>query len=1025
MRILMLLLTLLIAGNVMAQKEDVKFNFGFNKEFKTSNSEKIIIDGKEDLGTIAATGAMESAPFIVGDANSLFCVYEVQGTRRRIDIKRSTDNGATWVFWASAWADNYNFNSPQAFISNNYFYLTVGFEYSPTDWDIIVYKAEIGAVPTNEEAAYINQETIFETKPSIIVNGSTMYIACLNTTTNTISVYSGSINSGFTKTDIFSSFVYPSAGYFFRIDGTNGSGTDIFTFNSGSQVYAYSRSESSWSNILATTGVGTRSAPSVGSYGSNWIVGYQYGTTGIYYRINGSTTEHYLADGKFPTFDMTNSPTGYVAATYTRNNLIYKKTSGVAQLPTFGSEVALFSNQLSISTGDFISMWPSNSNAGVAFCNVDTPTDYDIYFASLATSSGGDGNDVPTSATAISSIPHTGNYEINPEGDIDWYRVNLTANSQYTFANSSSTNFDSEFYLYGPGNSTGSTIGPLVENDDDDGPDNQPLIIYTPTTAGYYYLRVAYYLNDPTATKVKETKTENILTTGAYTLSITAQTSQPILSVTPDNRDVTSASGTTTFSVSNTGTGTMSYTSSVTTGSAWCTITSGGTGSNSGTINVSYTANTGAARTAQITVTATGATGSPKIVTVIQGAAPTQPILSVTPDNRDVTSASGTTTFSVSNTGTGTMSYTSSVTTGSTWCNITSGGSGSNSGTINVSYTANTGAARTAQITVTATGATGSPKIVTVTQAAHSGHGWVVTPNLQFNMSIIAQLYFTNVLTTNTADAIGAFVGTECRGIANPQGTNGLLFLTVGSNLSSGETITFKAWKSSTNEIQPIAQTIPFQNMGEIGTLTSPFRMDAGVRTLIISFGEGYTWFSVNVNPGNMSLNSLFVPPQLNPASNDRVTGQTQFSSWSGTSWFGSLTTINPVRGYVMKLSTAQVCTLQGQPVAITPISLESGYTWLGYLPQNSLPVNTALAGITPAPAANDRIISQTQFATWSGSSWIGSLTTMEPGKGYVIKLTNASTLVYPSTAAKIDSVEHKLLDSPNWVPVPNLQFNM
>ncbi|MBX2975584.1 MAG: T9SS type A sorting domain-containing protein [Ignavibacteriaceae bacterium] len=607
----------------------------------------------------------------------------------------------------------------------------------------------------------------------------------------------------------------------------------------------------------------------------------------------------------------------------------------VPSISSGGNYIATFNKDLTtvtptIPAGTYYIGFIIDATANISESNEN---DNIFYWSTPTVTVGGDGNDVPTSATAISSIPHTGNYEINPEGDIDWYRVNLTANTQYTFANSSSTNFDSEFYLYGPGNSTGSTIGAQVAYDDDGGGMLQPLIVYTPTTAGYYYLRVADYSNNPTATRVKETKTENTLATGPYTLSITAQTSQPILSVTPDNRGVTSASGTTTFTIQNTGTGTMPWSAAI-------------------TVN------------------------------------PSTMITSISPTSGSLTAGQ--------------------------------------SATLTVNYAQNTGTQqRVGTIRVTATGATGSPKDVTVTQAAHSGHGWVVTPNLQFNMSIIAQLYFTNVLTTNTADAIGAFVGTECRGIANPQGTNGLLFLTVGSNLSSGETITFKAWKSSTNEIQPIAQTIPFQNMGEIGTLTSPFRMDAGMRTQIISFGQGYTWFSVNVNPGNMSLNSLFVPPQLNPASNDRVIGQTQFSSWSGSSWVGSLTTINPVQGYVMKLSTAQVCTLQGQPVEIISLPIAGGYTWIGYLPQNSLPVNTALAGITPAPVANDRIISQTQFATWSGSSWIGSLTTMEPSKGYVIKLTNASTLVYPSTAAKIDSAEHKLLDSPNWVPVPNLQFNM
>jgi hypothetical protein len=202
-------------------------------------------------------------------------------------------------------------------------------------------------------------------------------------------------------------------------------------------------------------------------------------------------------------------------------------------------------------------------------------------------------------------------------------------------------------------------------------------------------------------------------------VSILAVTAQPILSVTPDNRDVPYTSGSTTFNVANNGTGTMDWTASVTSGSSWLSITSGGSGTNSGTITVAYTQNSGITqRIGTITVTAPGATGSPKSVTVTQAGSPPQPVLSVTPDNRDVSSSSGSTTFNVANNGTGTMNWTASVTSGSSWLSITSGGSGTNSGTITVAYTQNSGITqRIGTITVTAPGATGSPKSVTVTQA--------------------------------------------------------------------------------------------------------------------------------------------------------------------------------------------------------------------------------------------------------------------------------------------------------------------
>ena len=94
-----------------------------------------------------------------------------------------------------------------------------------------------------------------------------------------------------------------------------------------------------------------------------------------------------------------------------------------------------------------------------------------------------------------------------------------------------------------------------------------------------------------------------------------------VLAVSPTNLNVTKEAGTTTISVSNTGTGTMPWTASVISGSEWLMIVSNSSGNNSGTPTCSYTANTGTAnRMATIRVTATGATGSPVDVTVIQGA---------------------------------------------------------------------------------------------------------------------------------------------------------------------------------------------------------------------------------------------------------------------------------------------------------------------------------------------------------------------------------------------------------------------
>ncbi|MEI6436896.1 MAG: T9SS type A sorting domain-containing protein, partial [Bacteroidota bacterium] len=157
------------------------------------------------------------------------------------------------------------------------------------------------------------------------------------------------------------------------------------------------------------------------------------------------------------------------------------------------------------------------------------------------------------------------------------------------------------------------------------------------------------------------------------------------------------------------------------------------------------------------------------------------------------------------------------------WCAVTSSGSGN--GTVTASCGQNTSInQRIANITVTVPGQT--PVVVTVIQAGAPGPPtWTPVPNLQFNMNVIGKIQLSpGVFSLNQNDKIGAFVGAECRGVANPFASlGGALFLTIGSNVLSGETATFKIFLASTNEIVNVNETMPFQNAAEIGTMANPY----------------------------------------------------------------------------------------------------------------------------------------------------------------------------------------------------------
>ena len=138
-----------------------------------------------------------------------------------------------------------------------------------------------------------------------------------------------------------------------------------------------------------------------------------------------------------------------------------------------------------------------------------------------------------------------------------------------------------------------------------------------PTNPGTYYIFI--YIDYD---KDEEHKSNNYSDSGdTEEYGVLTVTAAPILSVTPTNYDVTPSSGSQSFAVNNTGGGTLNWTAQVTGGGSWLRITSGSSGSNSGTINCSFDKNTTTSeRTGTIRVDGGGVTGSPIDLTIKQEA---------------------------------------------------------------------------------------------------------------------------------------------------------------------------------------------------------------------------------------------------------------------------------------------------------------------------------------------------------------------------------------------------------------------
>jgi hypothetical protein len=108
---------------------------------------------------------------------------------------------------------------------------------------------------------------------------------------------------------------------------------------------------------------------------------------------------------------------------------------------------------------------------------------------------------------------------------------------------------------------------------------------------------------------------------------------------------------------------------------------------------------------------------------------------------------------------------------------------------------------------------------------------WIPPENLQYNMQIVAFLELEGGgYSTNENDLVAAFVGDQCRGIASPiADAEGRVFLSVGSDELTGETVTFKAYYAVQGQIADLNESVAFVSETLIGEYNDPFVFTIGV----------------------------------------------------------------------------------------------------------------------------------------------------------------------------------------------------
>ena len=125
---------------------------------------------------------------------------------------------------------------------------------------------------------------------------------------------------------------------------------------------------------------------------------------------------------------------------------------------------------------------------------------------------------------------------------------------------------------------------------------------------------------------------------------------------------------------------------------------------------------------------------------------------------------------------------------------------------------------------------------------------WTVNPSAYtYQMSATTKANEACIDLIDANNYVAAFVGSQCRGVVKTNtniGPNMLGLLTIKSNMVSGEKVSFKIYKASTNSVLNVLDSVIFSQGATFGNLSNPFTLYTNHRPTDISIGT----YMVNEN---------------------------------------------------------------------------------------------------------------------------------------------------------------------------------
>lgn len=282
---------------------------------------------------------------------------------------------------------------------------------------------------------------------------------------------------------------------------------------------------------------------------------------------------------------------------------------------------------------------------------------------------------------------------------------------------------------------------------------------------------------------------------------------------------------------------------------------------------------------------------------------------------------------------------------------------------------------------------------------------WVINPaDFEFTMNMNLRLEFGGVASTDAEDEVGVFIAGQLRGKAKPIFVPAfgywIAFLTVyGNAADNGKPLAFELFDASECLHYPgtSGALLAFSPNTVIGTVAAPGLVVTNNNLLHeIPLKKGWNWISMNLGFPNPAINAAL--SNLPNPIGDLIKNQTRFATYNNPNWVGTLTALTNESLFLYQANQDNLLKITGTPLdpANVPIPIVPGWNWIGYIPTYELTVNKALSTLAAQPG--DLIKSQTAFAQYINSNlgWVGNLSHLNPPNGYMLKMAQPGTIIYP-----------------------------